>query len=287
MERQFLGEEIKRIRVKHRLTQKQLSLGICKQGVLSKIENGEFFPSFEVLIALSNRLKLPIHYFFESAISGQFYQVNVVKNEVDSLIIKHNYIEAFIMADRELQTNDFLLGEHKQYFVWARAVSAFKIELLTFGECVDILERCLSEKIDYINQGQRMLIHNSLATINAEVGNNEKALVDYEKFLLEFKSESNTLFYVRVLFNYANALHNHTQFEKALETVNEAMNLCRKVENIRMLGMFYYLKGECLNDLGSSKEEISTHFKKALTYFEILNHEDYIKILMDNYSDYL
>jgi transcriptional regulator with XRE-family HTH domain len=287
MDRQFLGSEIKRIREELNLTQKQVCEGICDQGVISKIERGEFFPSFEVLLALSNRLKLPINYFFESAISGQYYHVIEVKNEVDTLLLQYKYDDVFNIANRELQSNELLLGEHKQFFVWARTISASYLKLISFDECVDIIEQCLSEKIDYINQSQRMRIRNSLANLKARVGNFDDALVEYEKILLEFKSESSTLFYFQVMFNYANNLHNYGQVKKSLDIVNEALVLCKKVENLRIFGMLYFLKGECLIDLHYSKEEISKCLKKAKLLFEELNLLCYLKILKDNYSEFL
>ena len=287
MDRQFLGSEIKRIREELHLTQKQISDGICDQGVISKIERGDFFPSFEVLLSLSNRLKLPINYFFESAISGQYYQVNDMKNEVDTLLLQHRHNDVFKIATRELQSNEFLLGEHKQFFVWARTISAFYKKLITYDECINIVDQCLSEKIDYINQNQRLRIRNSLANLKANVGNYEEAFIDYEQLLLDFKSESNTIFYFHVMFNYANNLHNYGHVEKSLEIVNKALIMCKRVENMRMFGMLYFLKGECLIDLDYSKEEISIFFKKAQFLFEELNLQDYLKLLKDNYSEFL
>lgn len=287
MDRQFLGKEIKRIREELNLTQKQISAGICDQGVISKIERGEFFPSFEVLLALSNRLKLPINYFFESAISGQFHHVNSVKSEVDTLFLQFKYHDVYLLADKELKTNEFLLGEHKQFLTWARAISAFYTRLFTYDESSAIIEKCISEEIDYINQNQKMRIRSSLANMKAKEGKFEESFAEYERLISEFKSESNTFLYVQILFNYANNLHDFGQAEKALEIVYEALIQCRKVENLRLFGILYFLKGECLIDLGYTKERISKCFKKALLSFEELDHQKFISILREHYSEYL
>ncbi|MDF2557482.1 MAG: PlcR [Bacillales bacterium] len=287
MDRQFLGKEIKRIREELNLTQKQISNGICDQGVISKIERGEFFPSFEVLLALSNRLKLPINYFFEAAISGQFHHVNSVKNEVDTLLTQFKFQDVYLLADSELQTNEFLLGEHRQFLIWARATSAFYAKILTYDECSAIIEKCITEEIDYINQNQKMRIRNSLANMKASIGKFEESFVEYERLISEFKSESNTFLYVQILFNYANNLHSYGQVEKALEIVNKALILCRTVENLRLFGMLYFLKGECLIDMRYPRQTISGCFKKAFLSFEELDHQKFIGILKDHYSDYI
>lgn len=287
MDRQFLGNEIKRIREELNITQKQLSNGICDQGVISKIERGEFFPSFEVLLAISNRLKLPINYFFESAVSGQFHHVQSVINEIDELLIQFKYQDVILLADRELQTNEYLLGEHKQFLIWARAISAFYTKILPFDECSAIIEKCISEEINYINQDQKMRIRSSFANMKASTGKFEGAYDDYEQLILENKNTSNTFLYVQILFNYANNLHSNGHPKKALDIVNEALNLCRKVENLRLFGMLYFLKGECLIELGYPKQAIFGCFKKAFLSFEELDHQYFIAILKEHYSEYI
>lgn len=287
LDRFLLGKEIRRRRVELNLTQKQLAFGICKQSIISKIENGDFFPSFDIIVALSNKLKLSISYLLESAICEQFHHVDAKKKEVNSLIMNHRYEEAFTVSDKELQTNDYLIGEHKDFFVTSRAISAYNTNALSSKECLSILEQCISENKEYINQNQKFSIRNSIAILYSENGNTEKALEEFEKLLLEFKNNLYSHLHLRVLFNYSNLLHNCGYFEKSLLAVDEAIQVCKKVENIRMLGNFYFLKGECLINLGYTKDEISRCFEKALFYFDMIHNDVYIKILWDLYSDYL
>jgi transcriptional regulator with XRE-family HTH domain len=287
LDRFLLGKEIKRRRVELKLTQKQLAFGICKQSIISKVENGDFFPSFELLIALSNRLKLSISYLLESAISDRFYYINDLKKEVNSLITNRRYEEAFKISDREIQTNENLIGEHKEFFVSTRAVTAYYTNTLSFNESISFLKQCFIENNDYINQDQKLINRNFIAVLYAENGYSEKALEEFEGILIEFENKSFNHFYLRVLFNYANLLHNCALFEKTLFVIKEAIEVCKKVENVNMFGKFYFLKGECLIDLGYNKEDITPCFEKALFYFDMIHNDDYIKILWDRYSNYL
>ncbi|MDF2557481.1 MAG: helix-turn-helix domain protein [Bacillales bacterium] len=249
MDRFLLGKEIKRRRVELKLTQKQLAFGICKQSIISKVENGDFFPSFELLI--------------------------------------RRYEEAFKISDREIQTNENLIGEHKEFFVSTRAVTAYYTNTLSFNESISFLKQCFIENNDYINQDQKLINRNFIAVLYAENGYSEKALEEFEGILIEFENKSFNHFYLRVLFNYANLLHNCALFEKTLFVIKEAIEVCKKVENVNMFGKFYFLKGECLIDLGYNKEDITPCFEKALFYFDMIHNDDYIKILWDRYSNYL
>ena len=62
----ILGEKFKLQRKKLGLSQKSLAEGICEQSQISKIERGHFIPSADLLFKLSQRLEVPLDYFFTS-----------------------------------------------------------------------------------------------------------------------------------------------------------------------------------------------------------------------------
>ena len=64
----ILGEKFKLQRKKLGLSQKSLAEGICEQSQISKIERGHFIPSADLLFKLSQRLEVPLDYFFNDEI---------------------------------------------------------------------------------------------------------------------------------------------------------------------------------------------------------------------------
>lgn len=52
------------------MSQKELASGICKQGQISRIENGEYTPGSKLLYDLSRKLKVSMDYFFNEQISS-------------------------------------------------------------------------------------------------------------------------------------------------------------------------------------------------------------------------
>ncbi|WP_279293770.1 helix-turn-helix domain-containing protein, partial [Enterococcus cecorum] len=52
------------------MSQKELAAVICKQGQISRIENGEYTPGSKLLYDLSRKLKVSMDYFFNEQISS-------------------------------------------------------------------------------------------------------------------------------------------------------------------------------------------------------------------------
>lgn len=62
----LLATRLKNRRKELKMSQRELAEGICKQGQISRLENGEFTPGADFLYALSKKLKVSIDYFLMS-----------------------------------------------------------------------------------------------------------------------------------------------------------------------------------------------------------------------------
>ncbi|MDF2558232.1 MAG: transcriptional activator plcR [Bacillales bacterium] len=286
MDSVFLGREIRRVRKEIGLTQYELADGICGQSEISKIERGSVFPTMEVLGPISDRLKKPISYWFEAAISDQYYHVEKLKKEVHQLLNEHQYEVAYSISNMELEKK-YLSGEHKQFFDWALAISGYKINKIWLTTCIQKIEELLNQKFFYMDTNQTMFIRNSLANLYKDAGEIKTAFTEFEKILYTNNYISNIKFFISVMFNYANSLHTVKQFEKSLEIVNRALKIAKETKELGNLGNLYYLKGECLIDLKKEHNEISECFEKALFFFKEFDRTDYIEILLTLYSQYI
>ena len=282
----FLGREIRRVRKQIGLSQAELADGICGQSEISKIERGSVFPTMEVLAPISDRLKKPISYWFEAAISDQYSHVEKIKNEVHQLINAHQYVEAYSIASVELEKK-YLLGEHNQFFNWVLTLSGFYTKKIWLQNCIHQLEELLREKIFYTDANQTMYIRNSLAILYIDAGEIQAAFTEFERILSYYNHVNNNRFFIQVMFNYSNALHSEKQFDKSLEIVDRALEFSKETKELGISGNLYFLKGECLIDLNGGKNDIAECFKKAFFFFNEFNRIDYIEILMDLYSEYI
>ncbi|HFI0259112.1 TPA: helix-turn-helix domain-containing protein, partial [Streptococcus suis] len=67
----LLASRIKSRRKELKLSQKELAEGICKQGQISRLENGEYTPGSELLYQLAQKLNVSMDYFFDEQISDE------------------------------------------------------------------------------------------------------------------------------------------------------------------------------------------------------------------------
>ena len=65
---EYTRREIQIEKKELRLSQQTLAEGICEQSQISKIERGHFIPSADLLFKLSQRLEVPLDYFFNEQI---------------------------------------------------------------------------------------------------------------------------------------------------------------------------------------------------------------------------
>lgn len=64
----MLAEKLKLKRKELGLSQKSRAEGICEQSQISEVERGHFIPSADILFKLSQRLDVPLDYFFSEQI---------------------------------------------------------------------------------------------------------------------------------------------------------------------------------------------------------------------------
>ncbi len=64
----LLASRLRSRRLELKLSQSELAEGICKQGQISRIEKGKYNPGSDILYKLSQKLNVPMEYFFDENI---------------------------------------------------------------------------------------------------------------------------------------------------------------------------------------------------------------------------
>ena len=75
----LLATRLKNRRKELKMSQRELAEGICKQGQISRLENGEFTPGADFLYALSKKLKVSIDYFLMSRLEKRLMSYQSLK----------------------------------------------------------------------------------------------------------------------------------------------------------------------------------------------------------------
>ena len=120
----ILSEKFRTKRKELGLSQQTLAEGICEQSQISKIERGRFIPSADLLFKLSQRLEVPLDYFFNEQIEVKSNLSNF-KNLSSRLLEDRNYKDLEYLYKIELERNNFLTLEDKMYLEWIKAIIDF------------------------------------------------------------------------------------------------------------------------------------------------------------------
>lgn len=120
------AEKFRLKRKELRLSQQTLAEGICEQSQISKIERGHFIPSADLLFKLSQRLEVPLDYFFNEQIEiksnlSNFKQLapllilvgNAGAKFLDREQVKNYYIEARELC--KIYNNPLMLMKIENY----------------------------------------------------------------------------------------------------------------------------------------------------------------------------
>ena len=87
----LLASRIKNRRKELKMSQKELAEGICKQGQISRLENGEYIPGSVLLHELSRKLNVSMDYFFDEQISSDSNKLNNFKKLSKTFITQRDY----------------------------------------------------------------------------------------------------------------------------------------------------------------------------------------------------
>ncbi len=119
-----LAEKFRLKRKELGLSQQTLAEGICEQSQISKIERGHFIPSADLLFKLSQRLEVPLDYFFNEQIEVKSNLSNF-KQLSASLLDDRNYDDLEYLYKIEAERSTFLTLEDRTYLEWIKAIIDF------------------------------------------------------------------------------------------------------------------------------------------------------------------
>ncbi|PGK44806.1 transcriptional regulator [Bacillus anthracis] len=280
MHAEKLGSEIKKIRVMRGLTQKQLSENICHQSEVSRIESGAVYPSMDILQGIAAKLQVPIIHFYEVLIYSDIERKKLFKDRIQMLSKKKQYAEIYSIVSNELKKEKFH-PEFNQFLLWYYYLSAYVLQKINFEYCILELRKIVHQSYGGIDVFQNLYIENSIASICAENNQLDRAITSFRAILEKLESLHNDeAFTVKVRYNYAKALYLSDQFEEALYQVNEAIEASRYMGSMELIGQLYYQKGECLEKLEYSSDDIKEVYKKASFFFDLLDLHSYKETLL-------
>ncbi|MEG3265863.1 helix-turn-helix transcriptional regulator [Streptococcus suis] len=281
-----LAEKFRIKRKELGLSQHVLAEGICEQSQISKIERGHFIPSADLLFKLSQRLEVPLDYFFNEQIEVKSNLSNF-KHLSARLLDDRNYNDLEYLYKIEIERGNFLTLEDRTYLEWVKAIIDFyqyNLQFDAISHLENILSKVPSTTLIYLK------VLNTLSNFYSLVGREE----DYEKnysHLMELYQTKNLdhqefLFgYIRVRHNYAHYLVSKEKYNEAIQEALETIELCKERQTSYQLAPLLILIGNAGAHF-LDKEQVKNYYIEARELCKIYNNplmlmkiENYLKEL--------
>ncbi|WP_155964666.1 helix-turn-helix domain-containing protein [Streptococcus ruminantium] len=269
----LLATRIKSRRKELKLSQKELAEGICKQGQISRLENGEYTPGSEVLHQLAKKLNVSMDYFFDEQILNESTELIEFKKIAKTFIIQRNYESLKYIYELEKGKSHRLSLSDKIYLEWIASLVDFYVSDRR-ESAIERLEKALksTHKTD-INYLQ---ISNTLFNFYHDTDN--LARFDMMKEELAAHLQQLTLNTIEELeltikFNYnlGRYFWLRKNMEAAIKQLTATIKLCQEYRTTYLLADSFLLLGN-LSQNFSERTTVKTYFETA--YFLYKQIED-------------
>ncbi|KGP74589.1 helix-turn-helix domain-containing protein [Pontibacillus yanchengensis] len=284
MDYQHISGVIKELRKHNNMTQKELAEDICTQAQISKLENGNEYPSCITLYYISQKLGVDMDYFFESIYTPRLDYVNEVKTLLREFIRERNYEEVFQIVQNEKNTPLFKSGHNLQFLIWHEGIAEYYMHG-NVERAIDLCTYALNITSNHYKpySEREIEILNSIGIIYKENNEHQKALYVFEDALSHFlhlPKISDRTIQIRIIYNASKVSYNLKEWHQGISFCEQGINLCKKTESLYLLGELYYQKGRCYFN-SHHQEEAFSQYHKALSVFEIQDKTAYIKVVQD------
>ena len=266
----LLATRLKNRRKELKMSQRELAEGICKQGQISRLENGEFTPGADFLYALSKKLKVSIDYFFNEQIVEEIDELSEFKKLAQTFITNRNYESLKYIYELESVKVHRLSLVNKFYMEWIKSF----IDFYFYGqkeEAVARLEKVLSQL--NVTDLFYLQVSNTLFNFYYDIEDLESFNEIREKLECQVNQlKLNTIeeLNLSIKFNYNVCrylwLQNNT--EETITKITDTIKQCKTYRTTYLLADLYVLMGNVSKNF-SSKVAVKDYFKTAYFLYKL------------------
>lgn len=266
----LLATRLKNRRKELKMSQRELAEGICKQGQISRLENGEFTPGADFLYALSKKLKVSMDYFFNEQIEEEIDDLSEFKKLAQTFITNRNYESLKYIYELENVKSHRLSLADKFYMEWIKSL----IDFYFYGqkeEAVARLEKVLSQL--NVTDLFYLQVSNTLFNFYYDIEDLESFNEIREKLECQVNQlKLNTIeeLNLSIKFNYNVCrylwLQNNT--EETITKITDTIKQCKTYRTTYLLADLYVLMGNVSKNF-SSKVAVKDYFKTAYFLYKL------------------
>ncbi|WP_214849245.1 helix-turn-helix domain-containing protein [Exiguobacterium sp. s193] len=272
-----IGNRLKKIRREKKMTQKELSNGICSQAEISKVENGKNSPTIELLQQIAKKLRIPVSFFFVDV--DQMKKFQRIDFEMTQLMRAQEHTKILELVQNYLEEE--LSQEIQILLAYYRLVNEVELQKIDFRTCISQLLQLIKGQ-EVIQEYFLIYVRIQMAIAVQYTNNTEytHANTIYEEVLkLDYVTDEYKKLRFKVVYNYIRNLIKLKRFSSVIEKTNEVIKESNDLRDTSYLGHFFYQKAYALEQTEASIEKIKEAYTQAYAIFIVTENEAYKKIL--------
>ena len=271
----LLASRLKERRKALKLSQKELAEGVCKQGQISRIENGEYTPGSELLYALSRKLRVSMDYFFDEQVQDEKNELENFRLVAENFISQRDYSSLKYLYNLESKSSSHLSLSDKMYLEWIQTLVLFYCDDNKF-EAVSKLEKLLKER--NISEINYLRFSNTLFNFYYDIDN----LNQFNEIRVNLEKRVNNLIIhtieeleLSIKFNYniSRYLWLQNNVEDALNKISETIRICKRYRSNYLLADLYLLLGNASASFGNI-DEVRDYYTKAKFLYNLDGNQE-------------
>ena len=271
----LLASRLKERRKALKMSQKELAEGICKQGQISRIENGEYTPGSELLYALSRKLRVSMDYFFDEQVQDEKNELENFRLVAENFISQRDYSSLKYLYNLESKSSSHLSLSDKMYLEWIQTLVLFYCDDNKL-EAVSKLEKLLKERnileINYLRFSNTLFNFyydiDNLNQFNEIRDNLEKRVNNLIIHTIEELELS-----IKFNYNISRYLWLQNNVEDALNKISETIRICKRYRSNYLLADLYLLLGNASASFGNI-DEVRDYYTKAKFLYNLDGNQE-------------
>lgn len=271
----LLASRLKERRKALKMSQKELAEGICKQGQISRIENGEYTPGSELLYALSRKLRVSMDYFFDEQVQDEKNELENFRLVAENFISQRDYSSLKYLYNLEIKSSSHLSLSDKMYLEWIQTLVLFYCDNNKL-EAVSKLEKLIKEKniseINYLRFSNTLFNFyydiDDLNQFNEIRDNLEKRVNNLIIHTIEELELS-----IKFNYNISRYLWLQNNVEDAINKISETIRICKRYRSNYLLADLYLLLGNASASFGNI-DEVRDYYTKAKFLYNLDGNQE-------------
>ncbi len=287
MAMEHIGDKIKHLRKKKRMSQEDLCRNICSQSEISRIENNMINPSSFILQQIANRFGVSIDYFNHTSISNRDDYNEAVKKLLEKNRRERNYLEIERIIKQELNSPAINNSDYmRDYLNWHKGIIAYHLHgnaelgLNILNSSLDLNEVIYSDLEIEILNSMGILCRNEKMYEDSQLYF-EKALNSIKEF--PFNNRDRLL--MKISYNLSKLYTDIHLIDKSLTLCENGIKLCKLNEDMYLYAEFHYQSGR--NWIQKGNQSLGLEFwKKAIEILKIDDKTEFINIIESEINTY-